>query len=91
MELTRSQVHLLNSSDTTLRATVPVKITLPETSRREDLSNKPCLVAQEVGFSTSLPLIQMFPYTHNIISILGDRPSNFNYPGQSLCFIIEFI
>lgn len=38
------QIHLLNSLDTTLHATVPVKIILSETSRREDLSYKslPC-------------------------------------------------
>lgn len=54
------QIHLLNSLDTTLCATVLVKITLPETSRRGDLSNKACLVAQEVGFSIHLPFVQMF-------------------------------
>lgn len=53
------QIHLLNSLDTTSHATVPVKIILSETSRREDLSNKACLVAQEVGFSTGLSLVQM--------------------------------
>lgn len=85
------QIHLLNSLDTTLCATVPVKITLPETSRREDLSNKACLVAQEVGFSTHLALVQMFSFTQNTTSILRDRLSNFNYPGQRPCFFIVLV
>lgn len=85
------QIHLLNSLDTTLCATVPVKITLPETSRREDLSNKAGPVAQEVGFPTHLGLVQMFSYIQNTASILRDRLSNFNYPGQRPRFIIVLV